>query len=367
MSSIIDALPPSLRLPPHLSAHKYFFVCTLTVAAWDTLVLSPRTWRLMKTQEWPLLKIFFHFLRVFMPIEFIIVGVAFFDTKWSQSQCEKFYLFEPICTAILLAVCSAVHVIRIHGIYEKSRPILFGMGGILALQVVITAICCGFYRSVPLDVGQGCIAGPKSNWVGLYWVAPTLLYTVSFGLAINRSLQSLQQKPMSPWKLMLRDGLNLYGAIWIVNMVNMLFWFIAKPTGIEDPIKTIVTSMAAVLTTSMTLRIILGVRGTLAQGGSFSGASSSAATGSTSHGTTHVLSRTTPAVNHTFQIGSRVGAQTYTIDDMRAGADKGGDWVDPAIDTKSSMNDTKEVAFEPGVKITVNTEVEYDSFERAAK
>lgn len=72
--SIIDQLPPSLNLPPHLSAHKYFLVCTLTVAAWDTLVLSPRTWRLMKTPGWPALKTLFHFLRVFMPVEFIIVG-----------------------------------------------------------------------------------------------------------------------------------------------------------------------------------------------------------------------------------------------------------------------------------------------------
>ena len=67
-------LPPSLDLPPHLSAHKYFFVCTLTVAAWDTLVLSPRTWRLLKTPEWPALKILFHILRILMPVEFAIVG-----------------------------------------------------------------------------------------------------------------------------------------------------------------------------------------------------------------------------------------------------------------------------------------------------
>lgn len=78
MADITSLLPPSLNLPPHLSAHKYFFVCTLTVAAWDTLVLSPRAWRLMKTGEWPVLKIIFHFMRFFMPIEFIIVGMCIY-------------------------------------------------------------------------------------------------------------------------------------------------------------------------------------------------------------------------------------------------------------------------------------------------
>lgn len=68
-------LPAYLNLPPHLSAQKYFFVCTLTVAAWDTLVLTPRTWRLIRTKEWPPLKIMYHFLRLFMPMEFSVVGV----------------------------------------------------------------------------------------------------------------------------------------------------------------------------------------------------------------------------------------------------------------------------------------------------
>ena len=67
-------LPNELNLSPHLSAHKYFLVCTLTVAAWDTLVLSPRFWRLWKSPGWPALKILFMFLRTFMPAEFIVVG-----------------------------------------------------------------------------------------------------------------------------------------------------------------------------------------------------------------------------------------------------------------------------------------------------
>jgi hypothetical protein len=100
--SIASELPPSLDLPPHLSAQKYFMVCTLTIAAWDSLVLSPRTWRLLKTEGWPVLKILFHFLRLFMPIEFAIVGpyrlsyltfftehpspaIAFFDTSFTQA------------------------------------------------------------------------------------------------------------------------------------------------------------------------------------------------------------------------------------------------------------------------------------------
>lgn len=51
----------------------------------------------------------------------------------------------------MLAICSIVHVIRIHAIYEKKRPILNLMGALLAVQVVVTAICCGFYQSMRME------------------------------------------------------------------------------------------------------------------------------------------------------------------------------------------------------------------------
>jgi hypothetical protein len=305
-----------------------------------------------------------------MPIEFIIVAVAFFDTQWSQSQCQRFYLFEPICTAILLAVCSAVHVIRVHAIFEKNRAILAVLGSLFAAQVVITGVACGFYRSVPLLVGQGCIAGPKANWVGIYWVAPTALYTASFVLAITRSLQSLKVKKLSLWKLMLRDGLNLYGAIWIVNMVNMPFWFIIKPTDTSDTIKTIVTSMAAVLTTTMTLRIVLSVRGSLVHGGAFNGSSTAGAHGSSSgggaqpsRGTTHVISRsaaggpgvlsiTSPGSNRVQYIDPKVTGQDW---DKAESIQEGGEVKGPTIYPVESQ-EQQNIG---GVTITIDREVDY--------
>jgi len=72
--SVNQLLPPSINLPPHLSAHKYFLVCTLTVAAWDVLVLSPRTWRLFYKPGLSALKTLYHTIRMWVVIEYIIVG-----------------------------------------------------------------------------------------------------------------------------------------------------------------------------------------------------------------------------------------------------------------------------------------------------
>jgi hypothetical protein len=151
---------------------------------------------------------------------------------------------------------------------------------------------------------------------------------------------------------MLRDGLNLYGAICLVNLINVLFWFIMKPTGVEDPIKTIVTSMAAVLTTSMSLRIVLSVRGSLAHGGSFA-LSGTSGTSSSSR-TTHVISTRSGAPTN---ISSHT-PHTYTLDEMRSKTD--GEWA-VGEDAKSSVTESKGAVLEDkgnaGVKVVVDRQV----------
>lgn len=135
-------------------------------------------------------------------------------------------------------------------------------------------------------------------------------------------------------------------------MVNVLFWFIARPIDNADTIKTIVTSMTAVLTVTMTLRIILSVRGSLQSGGAYSGTTSSGASRSHpsnsgaipgSNSGPHIISTraTHPVVNiqterhHTVSGGGHqhtksgggvgTGRQTYTLDEMRGRSERDDD------------------------------------------
>lgn len=216
--------------------------------------------------------------------------------------------------------------------------------------------------------GQGCIAEPKHTWVGIYWLSATLLYTASFALALARSFRSLKVKQISYWRLMLRDGLNLYAAIWLVNMTNMLFWFVMKPTGVEDPIKTIVTSMAAVLTTSMTLRIILSVRGSLAKGGTFAVSTSQ----SHSHPSTHVISRSAAAGGPGPVLSLQQPQATYTVGLGGPEGKTPPDWADDKASDQIAESkgdgmytiDGTPIPDEgpKGVKITVESETDYEGF-----
>ncbi|KDQ15141.1 hypothetical protein BOTBODRAFT_303603 [Botryobasidium botryosum FD-172 SS1] len=351
-------------LPQHLCAHKYFFVCTLTVAAWDTLVLSPRSWRLLKTHEWSALKAIYLLLRYLMPIEFIAVGMSCSRSSSASSRSPCIPTSRRLLQYIL--VFSRAMAIRLHAIYDKNPLVTAGMGLLLLTQIVVMATCCAFYWAVPLTQGQGCIAGPRHNWnwVGIYWLVPTIFFTAALGLAIARSVRSLRDKPLGPWKLLLRDGLNLYATIWVVNIINMLFWFIARPTDSADTIKTIVTSMATVLTVTMTMRIILNIKGTLNHGGSFQGQVSQPSSAPPNRamfsrpGDAHGVTGSRPSVvnisaQHFASPPTGAPNASFTLEEMRAKA--GRDW--------DTGDETPHLTFN-GISPSPLYGDEKDSFER---
>ena len=130
--------------------------------------------------------------------------------------------------------------------------------------------------------------------------------------------------------------------------------------------------MAAVITTTMTLRIILSVRGSLFHGGSFAGVwPSSSGTHSGSRGVASARApQNAPSV---LQITSNVhSAPTYTIDGIRQKAERGWDGTEGKSDilAVASSNDHKpldapeydaDYSKAPGlqgVKITVDHEVD---------
>jgi hypothetical protein len=115
-----------------------------------------------------------------------LTAVSCFNPAFTPEVCRKFYLFEPIMTAVLMSLSSLALVVRVRAINDTSagrqRAITLGLGALLAVQVVVHAVCCFFYHPLNLQNSHGCIPAPKHNWVGIYWVMPTILYlcAVSF-------------------------------------------------------------------------------------------------------------------------------------------------------------------------------------------
>jgi len=131
--------------------------------------------------------------------------------------------------------------------------------------------------------------------------------------------------------------------------------------------------MAAVITTTMTLRIILSVRGPLHYGGTFPGVwSSSTATHSASRGIGIASARAPANAQSILQITSHTHtAPTYTLDAIGQKSEHGWDGGSEVKNDMLSENDHKafgspDSEFDPGftkapglhgVKITVDREI----------
>lgn len=127
-------------------------------------------------------------------------------------------------------------------------------------------------------------------------------------------------------------------------------------------------SMAAVITTTMTLRIILSVRGSLFYGGSFAGVWPSSSTHTASRGI--ASARLPPNAPSVLQIASNAhSAPTYTIDGIHQKTERGWDGTEGKSDIVAE-NDNKpldspeydaDYSKAPGlqgVKITVDREID---------
>lgn len=103
--------------------------------------------------------------------------------------CHTLFSTSPQCSANSRTVSLSV---RMYAIWDKSRTVMLLLGALLFIQIVTQAICCAFYQVVPLKETQGCIAGPKHNWVGVYWLAPTLFYTATVRNSLPRLITIIQ-------------------------------------------------------------------------------------------------------------------------------------------------------------------------------
>ncbi|VDC06025.1 unnamed protein product [Peniophora sp. CBMAI 1063] len=271
MSSLPPGLiPNAFNLPTGITISKDFFIASLTLAFWEILILTPKLLQLATSRrEWPALKILVIILLLLLFPQCITLAIATYDSRLPRNFCHRFYLFEPIWSACVLALCSVVHIIRLTAVYDRSRRILCSMSAFGVVQVILTAACSAFFRPLPLLEGQGCVTVPKANWVGTFWVVVFGFYLTSFALALTRALQSLQLRRVPLVKLIYRDSLQLYLGIAIMNVVNVALCF-ALPFDIERfAVKTVANMMTTVVTTTFTVRIILAAaeRGSLGHGG----------------------------------------------------------------------------------------------------
>ncbi|KAF7782902.1 hypothetical protein Agabi119p4_2278 [Agaricus bisporus var. burnettii] len=264
----------------HLLAGKYFQIAAFVMLAYDHLITLgqevERIWKRPKSAA-SLLFLLNRYATLIQFIIIVVVGEAsrmYLHTNCSTIaslascfSCDKYVLFEGICTVALVAVGQVIMILRVVAIYRGSKRIFTFLSIVLTGQIIISIVGLKDGFAVPLPPGLvGCILTGSNTLFPSVWIAPLVTDSFIFLLTIYRTKENIRTLFTSVSNgatsvtdravtILLRDGLMYYFLIFLANLMNCLIYFIAEPD-----IKPIGASFSQLLTCTVISRLVLNLR-----------------------------------------------------------------------------------------------------------
>ncbi|TFK35106.1 hypothetical protein BDQ12DRAFT_635344, partial [Crucibulum laeve] len=211
----------------HLNAGKYFQLAGFVMLLYDhILTFSDEVERIWK-QKITGASVLFLINRYVTPLQFIIIVDAFDDPVWTKPDLVGAFAFIQSISELI--------------------TFLFILPAIPLPPGFVGARNCSHI---------GCILTGSSNLFPALWFAPLITDCCIFILTIWRTRYYLKRTHGTPMiQLFIRDGAIYFLAIFCINLLNTLIYFLA----VED-LKAIGASFSQLLTATLISRLVLNIR-----------------------------------------------------------------------------------------------------------
>ncbi|KAF7776826.1 hypothetical protein Agabi119p4_5219 [Agaricus bisporus var. burnettii] len=281
------------RIAFHLLIGKYFQLGGFVMLVYDHFLTFPQEVERIWKQRFTVASILFLINRYVTILQFIILllgecyctsinnGEA--DVVWQHStvltghtgckhshffekftltqlwrSCPRFVHFEGASTVSLVAIGQLIMILRVFALYERSFRVLAFLMILWLLQIIISSIGLRTGFPVPLPPGlTGCILIGSSPLFPSLWISPLVTDSAIFILTLYRTKRYYEGfASTSPTIVILvRDGSLYFLLIFLVNLMNVLIYFIAEPD-----FKALGASFSQLLTCTMISRLVLNLR-----------------------------------------------------------------------------------------------------------
>jgi len=210
------------------------------------------------SQRFSFATLLFYLNRYLTHAQFIILQVAFYEKNWSLSVCERYVKFPGATTLCVVAVAELIMILRVYALYSANRVILGVLLVVLAAQVALMGLAVSTGVRVPLPLSfPGCVLTGEAKLFAIFWAAPLFTDSCIFLLTLFRLKTYLADRVKMPMMdLLLRDGILYFVAIFSVNLMNTLIYFLAV-----DDLKALGASFSQIITSIMIARLQLNLRG----------------------------------------------------------------------------------------------------------
>ncbi|CAK5275841.1 unnamed protein product [Mycena citricolor] len=162
------------------------------------------------------------------------------SSRWSSRSSSGVCPVSPPAArpTELLTASPVMLILRTYALYERSRRVLGFVVGVAALVIAVAvwAVVAGpttaaDVKMPPLDLDRGCAAGvTRSQAAGLAiaWSSMMLFDCVIFVLTLYRALSRRRALGFQLLTVLLRDGAIYFGVMVLINVANILTFFMGK-------------------------------------------------------------------------------------------------------------------------------------------
>ncbi|CAA7261228.1 unnamed protein product [Cyclocybe aegerita] len=260
MSSVQSVDPATLvRVAHNLRAGKCVQMAAFTILIYDHVSTLPQEIERIWKHRFTGASLLFYLNRYITPLQYIIVITAFHHPKWVGKACDDFVPFVGYVSGIMSSICEVIMILRVYALYRRSNRVLAFLAVLWLAQLIVSikGVSTGFAVHLPPGPAfVGCILTGTSKWFYAIWIGPLVTDTAIFALTLWRIrpyIGSSQKIPMI--HIFLRDGIFYFLAIFLMNFVNALLFFLAP-----NDLKPIGAPFSAMMTTLMISRLVLNLR-----------------------------------------------------------------------------------------------------------
>ncbi|TFK44698.1 hypothetical protein BDQ12DRAFT_730726 [Crucibulum laeve] len=152
---------------------------------------------------------------------------------------------------------TVVMILRVYALYLGNKLILAFLLSLLAGQVIVSGWAVHNGMRVPQPPNfPGCVLTGKNTFFAALWGAPLVTDSCIFILTMWRTVTYMRRHGrMTAMQILLRDGTMYYFAIFGVNLMNTLIYFLAL-----GDLKAVGASFSQILTSIMISRLQLNLR-----------------------------------------------------------------------------------------------------------
>ncbi|KAF7783248.1 hypothetical protein Agabi119p4_2624 [Agaricus bisporus var. burnettii] len=268
----------------HLIAAKYFQIAAMVMFAYDYMLTLGEEVELIWMRPLSFATMLFFLIRYVSLMQSIVLAVSLNDPDWKGKVgetriffelttdiflvvCTRYAVSEAIFSVSLIALGQLIMILRVVAIYRGSKKILVFLLFLWTSQLILSVMGLRTGFTLPLPRGfVGCSFTGTDAMFSSMWIAPAITDSFVFLLTVYRTKQNIGHLLASVRRgsgsftdraisILLRDGALYYFVIFLANVMNALFFFLADPG-----IKPIAAPFNQLLLCTVVSRLVLNLR-----------------------------------------------------------------------------------------------------------